>query len=129
MGSASDTMAVYSAPALRGPWAPHRLNPIVIDHSAARPGGAFIRRDGRIMLPVQDGSRAYGGGLGLMELVRLDEGDVVFGPVGPIGAGPAWARSGIHTLNRVGRARSGGQRRLTLCGLVRLRRAWLAAIG
>lgn len=102
-GSASDTMAVYSAASLRGPWEPHPLNPIAVDRAAARPGGAFIRRGDSLVLPVQDGSRAYGGGLGLMELVRLDAGDVVFAAPRPIEAGPAWARAGIHTLNRAGR--------------------------
>ena len=102
-GSASDTMTVHSAPSLRGPWTPHGLNPITIDHSAARPGGAFIRQSGRIVLPVQDGSRAYGGGLGLMDLMQIDEGDVVFAPVRPVAIGTAWTREGIHTLNRAGR--------------------------
>ncbi|WP_345483391.1 glucosamine inositolphosphorylceramide transferase family protein [Shinella granuli] len=102
-GNPSDTMVVYHAPALEGPWTPHRLNPITIDRAGARPGGAFTRRDGRTFLPVQDCSRIYGGGLGLMELVRLDETAVVFGPVVPVGSGPAWARAGTHTLNRQGR--------------------------
>lgn len=102
-GSASDTMSVYCADDLRGPWAPHLLNPISIDRSAARPGGAFIRTGGDVILPVQDGSEAYGGGLGLMQLVRLDAEDVVFAPPRPIGPGDAWARRGIHTLNRAGR--------------------------
>ncbi|MEZ2128039.1 MULTISPECIES: hypothetical protein [unclassified Sinorhizobium] len=102
-GSASDTMSVYSAPSLRGPYEPHPLNPITINRSAARPGGAFIRRGKRLFLPVQDGSRAYGGGLGLIELLRLDLDEVVFGSVQPIEVGPAWPRRGIHTLNRSGR--------------------------
>lgn len=102
-GSASDTMSVYSAPSLRGHYEPHPLNPIVIDRSAARPGGAFIRQGEKLFLPVQDGTRAYGGGLGLMELLRLDMDEVVFAPVRPIGMGPAWRRHGIHTLNRSGR--------------------------
>ena len=102
-GNPSDTMVVYRAPALQGPWVPHPMNPIVIDEAGARPGGAFIRRAGRIFLPVQDCSRIYGGGLGLMELVRLDDKAVVFGPVVPIEGGPAWVRSGTHTLNREGR--------------------------
>lgn len=102
-GSASDTMTVHSAPSLRGPWTPHALNPIAIDHSAARPGGGFIRQGDKIILPVQDGSRAYGGGLGLMDLVHIGHDDVVFGPVRPVEAGPSWARKGIHTLNRAGR--------------------------
>ncbi|TIW90963.1 MAG: hypothetical protein E5V57_32935, partial [Mesorhizobium sp.] len=67
-GSASDTMTVYSAPSLRGPWVAHALNPIAVDHSAARPGGAFIRQGDAVVLPVQNGSKAYGGGLGLMRL-------------------------------------------------------------
>ena len=75
------------------------MNPIVIDRAAARPGGAFIRKDGRLFLPVQDGTKAYGGGLGLMELLRLDDEDVEFGPPAPVGRGVAWARAGIHTLN------------------------------
>ncbi|WP_245455025.1 hypothetical protein [Mesorhizobium sp. M9A.F.Ca.ET.002.03.1.2] len=102
-GSASDTMTVYSAPSLRGPWVAHALNPIAVDHSATRPGGAFIRQGDGLVLPVQNGSRAYGGGLGLMRLDRLDDFDVRFAPPRPIGAGPAWARTGIHTLNRAGR--------------------------
>ncbi|WP_292237053.1 hypothetical protein [Mesorhizobium sp.] len=102
-GSASDTMAVYSAPSLRGPWVAHTLNPIAVDHSATRPGGALIRQGGALVLPVQNGSRAYGGGLGLMRLDRLDDFDVRLAPPRPIGPGPAWARAGIHTLNRAGR--------------------------
>lgn len=99
-GSASDTLVVFSAPGLRGPWRPHRLNPIAIDRSAARPGGAFIERDGRTFLPLQDGQDSYGGGLGLAELLQLDDDAVVLGAPVPIRAGAAWRRRGIHTLNR-----------------------------
>jgi hypothetical protein len=102
-GSPSDSMAVYVADALRGPWRVHRFNPLVIDRSAARPGGALISTGAGIVLPVQDGARAYGGGLGLVDVLRVDADDVVFGPVRPILPGPAWARAGIHTLNRLGR--------------------------
>ena len=102
-GSASDTMVVWSARALAGPWSPHPLNPIRIDRAAARPGGRFIERDGRTFLPVQDGTLAYGGGLGLIELLELSDSAVRFGPLQPIAAGPAWARRGIHTLDRAGR--------------------------
>lgn len=103
-GSASDTMVAYGAPSLRGPWTPHALAPLAVDRSAARPGGAFIRRDdGAVLLPVQDGRDTYGGGLGLMRLERLDEGDVRFSAPCPVLPGPAWDRAGIHTLNRVGR--------------------------
>jgi len=102
-GSASDTMVVWSSRALSGPWSPHPLNPIRIDRATARPGGRFIERDGRTYLPVQDGTLAYGGGLGLIELLELSDTAVRFGPVQPIDAGPGWVRKGIHTLDRAGR--------------------------
>lgn len=101
-GSASDTLVVFSAPELRGPWSPHKLNPIAIDRSGARPGGAFIEREGRTFLPVQDGQERYGGGLGLAELLRLDDDAVVLAAPVPIRPGTAWLRRGIHTLNRAG---------------------------
>lgn len=102
-GAASDTMVAWSSRALAGPWTPHPLNPIRIDRATARPGGRFIERDGRTWLPVQDGTLAYGGGLGLIELLELSDTAVRFGPLQPIAAGPAWARKGIHTLDRSGR--------------------------
>ena len=94
-GSASDILVVYTAPALRGPWAPHRLNPIAIDRAGARPGGAVLRRDGRLWLKVQDGTRAYGAGLGLREILHLDEDDVRLGPTRPLSPH-------IHTFNAAG---------------------------
>lgn len=103
-GSASDTMVVYSAKALAGPWLPHAMNPILVDRTAARPGGPFIvEADGRTFLPLQDGTETYGGGLGVAELLVLSDDDVQFGPVVPVKPGGAWARKGIHTLSRSGR--------------------------
>lgn len=103
-GSASDTMVVYSAMALAGPWSPHAMNPILIDRRAARPGGPFIvGADGRTFLPLQDGTQVYGGGLGIAELLVLSDDEVQFGPVRPLAPGAAWARKGIHTLSRSGR--------------------------
>lgn len=102
-GSASDTMAIYSAERLHGPWIPHPLNPVVIDRAGARPGGRIVHVNGRAFLPVQNGTESYGGGLGLREILRLDATDVRFGPVLPIcqaeGKGPA----SLHTVNRAGR--------------------------
>ncbi len=107
-GSTSDTLVVFHAPALKGPWAPHRRNPILIDRRKARPGGAFQRIGGRILLPVQDGTQGYGGGLGLSKLLQLDESDVQLSdptPIGPAPVGPEgdWPYPQIHTLNRVRR--------------------------
>lgn len=102
-GNASDTMAVFFAERLEGPWRPHPENPVLVDRSAARPGGAFARLGERIVLPVQDGSAGYGGGLGLSELVRLDPEHVELSPPVPIDPAGDWPYPLIHTLNRHGR--------------------------
>ncbi|MFB9949585.1 hypothetical protein ACFFP0_12040 [Rhizobium puerariae] len=102
-GSTSDTMVVYSAPDLRGPWEPHPLNPIIIDRAGARPGGKFIRLEDRIFLPVQNGTETYGGGLGLREITTLNALDVDLGPVLPVTGSVFEGRTHVHTLNRIGR--------------------------
>ena len=103
-GSTSDTLVVYSAPALTGPWRPHAMNPILIDRRMARPGGAFARDgQGRLLLPVQDGTLGYGGGLGLSELLELDQHTVRISQPRPIAADGDWPYPQIHTLNRSGR--------------------------
>lgn len=99
-GSTSDTLVVYHAPALTGPWTPHVQNPIRIDRAGARPAGAFLERDGRTFLPVQDGTQGYGSGIGLIELIELDTKSVVMGPrvrLWPQGLEPCPT---IHTFNR-----------------------------
>jgi hypothetical protein len=102
-GSTSDTMAVFRAPAPDGPWQPHPMNPIVIDRRRARPGGAFIRSRGRVLLPVQDGTHGYGGGLGLSELLQLDGQVVRLSDPQPVSGAGDWPYPKIHTLNRTGR--------------------------
>jgi hypothetical protein len=102
-GSTSDTLVIFHAPSLKGIWKPHRMNPILIDRRRARPGGAFIHGGSRIILPVQDGTNGYGGGLGLSELLRLDEGDVLLSDPVPVDPKGDWPYQQIHTLNRAGR--------------------------
>jgi hypothetical protein len=102
-GSTSDTLVVYSAERLGGPWTPHPMNPILIDRAAARPGGAVVTAGGRLLLPVQDGTECYGGGLGFAEITRLDDAEVAMSRPHPI-AGPSdWPYPRIHTYNRDGR--------------------------
>ncbi|MFK0161000.1 hypothetical protein [Rhizobium sp. NPDC090279] len=103
-GSTSDMLVVFHAPRLTGPWKPHILNPVLIDRRMARPGGAFTRdADGRILLPVQDGTLGYGGGLGILQLLELDENTVRLSAPRPISAHGDWPYPKIHTLNRSGR--------------------------
>lgn len=58
---------------LTGPWRLHPLNPVIVDRTGARPGGTpFIGPSGRVVLPVQDCSRTYGGAIRFLEFHRLE---------------------------------------------------------
>ena len=102
MGSTSDMLVAFHAERLEGPWLPHKANPILIDRAAARPGGAFVKVGRRIVRPVQDGTDGYGGGLGLSDLIRLDEEAVRFSILVPVLGARNWPYPKIHTLNRAG---------------------------
>ncbi len=102
-GSTSDTQVVFHAPALTGPWTPHVQNPILIDRRRARPGGAVILQGDRLVLPVQDGTIGYGGGLGLSEVTRLDAEAVELSEPHLISGAGDFPYPQIHTLNRAGR--------------------------
>ena len=102
LGSWSDTLSIFHATNLLGPWQPHDGNPVLVDQSSARPAGAFVHRHGRLWRPVQDCRRGYGTGIGLAEVTRLDTEvyeqvlhTVLYAP-------PDWPGPRIHTINRAG---------------------------
>jgi hypothetical protein len=101
-GAPSDTLSLFMADRLIGPWRPHPANPVLIDASAARPAGNMVYRDGRLWRPVQDCRVGYGRALGLAEVTRLDEerfSQTVHTVLRP---GTNWPGRRIHTLNRAG---------------------------
>jgi hypothetical protein len=70
-GSDWDELFVWHAPALDGPWTPHRLNPVKSDCRSARPGGRPLRIGGRLLRPAQRCERAYGEALAWLEIRAL----------------------------------------------------------
>jgi hypothetical protein len=102
-GSWSDTLSIFHADRLLGPWRPHALNPIVIHPAQARPAGAFVARHGKLWRPVQDCTSGYGTGINLAEVVRLDEHAFEQRIVSRLRAPAAWPDARFHTLNRAGR--------------------------
>ncbi len=101
-GSSSDSMLVFHAETLFGPFVPHAANPIVIDHASARPAGAFITGGQFPTLPVQDGTHGYGSGIGLIDVLELNLDRVRLGPVRVLQT-PGWRCQYKHTINRAGR--------------------------
>ena len=101
-GSYSDTLHLWHAPHFRGPWTPHRLNPVLIDVGSARAAGPIVARDGALIRPVQDCRQGYGAALGLARILRLDEDGYAQRVETRLGPGAAWPGSRLHMLSAAG---------------------------
>lgn len=102
VGGYSDTLAIYYAKDLMGPWLPHASNPVLIDRASARPAGNFVTIDGKLWRPVQDCTNGYGCGLGLAEIVELSPTgfrQIVRNSIRP---NALWPGRKLHTYNRYG---------------------------
>jgi hypothetical protein len=58
---------------LEGPWHPHPGNPVRVDRASSRPGGTAVVLGGRVLLPVQDCTRTYGGATRPLWITQLNE--------------------------------------------------------
>ena len=101
-GSYSDTLYLWSAPDLLGPWSEHRGNPVLVDIASARPAGRVELRDGRLLRPAQDGRGGYGAAMSVAEITRLDDEAFEQAIIARYTAGSAWPGSRVHTLNSAG---------------------------
>ena len=103
-GDRNDTLRLFRADALHGPWAEHPASPLVRgDAVHARPAGPVFSVDGRLVRLAQNCGPAYGTDVRGIEIMRLTptvyEERLLDGP--PL-AGPgqaAWSAGGIHHLD------------------------------
>lgn len=102
-GGYSDTLAIYYASSLFGPWRPHAGNPVLLDRSTARPAGSFVHKDGRLWRPAQDCAAGYGSSLVLAEVVDLTPSSFRQTVHTTLKPGQFWPGRKLHTLNRSGR--------------------------
>jgi hypothetical protein len=89
---------------LAGPWRTHPGNPVRIDRTSSRPGGAPFRLGGRLVLPTQDCSRTYGGAVSLLHIHELTPERFDAEMLGRIEPPPQAGvyRDGLHTLSACG---------------------------
>ncbi|MCX8101607.1 MAG: hypothetical protein N3D77_10265, partial [Geminicoccaceae bacterium] len=62
---------LFVAEALRGPWRPHPMSPVVDDLGSARPAGPLFEHEGRLFRPAQDCTRTYGGAVVINRIEAL----------------------------------------------------------
>lgn len=101
---ADDTLRIYSALELEGPWREHPRSPIVCGDSAnARPAGRIVEYNGRLLRFAQNCSFDYGTHVGAHEILELTESEyrerpAAPGPIlGPSGQG--WNARGMHHID------------------------------
>jgi len=74
-GTEFDHLFLWSSSNLFGPYKEHQMNPIVIDPSRARNGGAILRIDNELFRVGQNNCREYGDGITVSKITRLDHDD------------------------------------------------------
>lgn len=99
-----NTLRLYGALNLTGPWTEHPMSPIVVgDVRIGRPAGRVVRADGRLVRFAQESSSVYGLQVHALEIVELTatvyrERPMVEVPV--LGPGRNWwNRGGMHHID------------------------------
>ncbi|MBO6727367.1 MAG: hypothetical protein JJ911_17050 [Rhizobiaceae bacterium] len=103
IGGYSDTLAIWHAPALFGPWTAHQGNPLLVDDRTARPAGNMVVRDGVLWRPVQDCRNGYGAALGLARVDKLNTRSFEQTVETVLRPNAEWPGRKLHTLNSNGR--------------------------
>jgi hypothetical protein len=97
-----DTLWLFVADALSGPWRPHPRSPVVRgDPHHARPAGRVVELDGRLVRFAQDDAPTYGLGVSAFEITTLTAEDYAERPLGRVlaGSGRGWNARGMHQLD------------------------------
>jgi len=100
-----DTLRLFHAEQLHGPWAEHPHSPIVQgDASRARPAGGILQHDGRIFRVTQDDGSIYGEKVRVFEVTTLSrtayaEHEITESPVLAPSGSFGWNSVGMHQLS------------------------------
>jgi hypothetical protein len=101
---AHDTLRLFSAPALQGPWQEHPHSPLLARNPhIARPAGRVVSIDHRLIRFTQDCAPVYGAMVRAFEVTALSATHYAERPLGaaPVltGSGAGWNAAGMHHLD------------------------------
>lgn len=100
----NDTLRLYYADDLIGPWVEHPKSPIIIgDANIARPGGRILTFNDRVFRYAQDDDPVYGNQVRAFEITRLttisyEEKGVTKSPILEA-SGVGWNAKGMHHID------------------------------
>lgn len=98
----NNTLDLYFADDLRGPWQKHPQSPLNTSRSEARPAGRVIQFEGKIFRLGQDCQPAYGTAVRAFEVVELTRAQYAERRIDPPLLGPSghgWNADGMHQLD------------------------------
>jgi hypothetical protein len=98
--AAWDTLSLFYAKSIDGPWQAHPANPVKLDSRSSRSAGPLVRRGGRLLRPAQDCSRGYGGAIAWCEIEELTPDRFRETVVGR--SQPHRRYRGLHTYSQAG---------------------------
>lgn len=99
-GSTEDSLCLFFADALGGPWRPHPQNPVKNDARSSRPAGPLMIEEGQLLRPAQDCSRRYGGAISWCVVEELSRTAFHERTIGRLTSDPASGFAGPHTFCR-----------------------------
>jgi hypothetical protein len=94
-----EALHLFSSDSLFGPWRPHRMNPVVLRLSGARPAGRPFSDRGQLIRPGQDCTRRYGQGVVLNRVDVLNDEDYREQEIGRISSSWIPGNRGTHHLD------------------------------
>lgn len=100
--SSSDELFLFSSNTLvTNDWISHPHNPIISDVKQSRPAGSFFTYKDKLYRPSQNGSKRYGYGMKINEVIELNEANYQEKTIDDIY--PDWDKNLIatHTINSV----------------------------
>lgn len=104
-GGGDDTLRLFHADGLMGPWTEHPQSPIVRgDAAVARPAGRIVSVDGRLVRFAQNCRPAYGTDVRAFEILTLTADDYAERPLREaplLGPGAGWNAGGMHHVDPV----------------------------
>ncbi|MBN1313147.1 MAG: hypothetical protein JXB30_17190 [Anaerolineae bacterium] len=99
----ADEIHLFYAEVLKGPWHSHPKNPVVERPLRARSAGRILDIAGRLIRPVQDSTRTYGGGLLFFEITRISLSQYAERQIGAWQSCEAWPyNQGLHHFEALG---------------------------
>lgn len=101
--STNESLYLFYAPQIEGPYTSHPLNPIRTDVRSSRPAGTPFYRDGAWYRPAQNCAKVYGGSISLMKIEEMSPQNYSEKWIKEIKPNPSDTfNKGIHTISRFG---------------------------